>query len=164
MKKKKRENIRDDVELGVAAFLSLNGIYGSSRIWIYCAWFYSWYAATPFRERDDYMTCFCTQDTIKLPENVLQRKTYYNENSFLNYCFIIPKSYQSLNPQVCNIFLRIWYRVISTPLKFFTFNFKHVIPRRSSTLRHKIILIKNFLCWRYDVYCCVCLCVCLIYV
>ena len=23
-------------------------------------------------ERDDYMTCFCTQDTIKLPENVLQ--------------------------------------------------------------------------------------------
>ena len=28
----KRENIRDDVELGVAAFLSLNGIYGSSRI------------------------------------------------------------------------------------------------------------------------------------
>ena len=28
-------------------------------------------------ERDDYMTCFCTQDTIKLPENVLQRKTYY---------------------------------------------------------------------------------------
>ena len=114
-------------------------------------------------ERDDYMTCFCTQDTIKLPENVLQRKTY-NENSFSNYCFIIPKSYQSLNPQDCNIFLCIWYRVISTPLKFFTFNFKHVIPRRSSTLRHKIILIKNFLCWRYDVYCCVCLCVCLIYV
>lgn len=120
-------------------------------------------------ERDDYMTCFCTQDTIKLPENVLQRKNillYYtfNENSFSNYCFIIPKSYQSLNPQDCNIFLCIWYRVISTPLKFFTFNFKHVIPRRSSTLRHKIILIKNFLCWRYDVYCCVCLCVCLIYV
>ena len=28
----KKENIRDDVELGVAAFLSLNGIYGSSRI------------------------------------------------------------------------------------------------------------------------------------
>ena len=28
-------------------------------------------------ERDDYMTCFCTQDTIKLPENILQRKTYY---------------------------------------------------------------------------------------
>ena len=116
-------------------------------------------------ERDDYMTCFCTQDTIKLPENVLQRNTYYyNGNSFSNYCFIIPKSYQSLIPQDCNIFLCIWYRVISTPLKFFTFNFKHVIPRRSSTLRHKIILIKNFLCWRYDVYCCVCLCVCLIYV
>ena len=52
-------------------------------------------------ERDDYMTCFCTQDTIKLPENVLQRKNIllYNENSFSNYCFIIPKSYQSLNPQ-----------------------------------------------------------------
>ena len=30
--KEKRENIRDDVELGVAAFLSLNGIYGSSLI------------------------------------------------------------------------------------------------------------------------------------
>ena len=28
-------------------------------------------------ERDDYMTCFCTQDTIKLPENVLQIKTHY---------------------------------------------------------------------------------------
>ena len=114
-------------------------------------------------ERDDYMTCFCTQDTIKLPEYVLQRKNillYYTINSFSNYLFIIPKSY----PQDCNIFLCIWYRVISTPLKFFTFNFKHVIPRRSSTLRHKIILIKNFLCWRYDVYCCVCLCVCLIYV
>ena len=52
-------------------------------------------------ERDDYMTCFCTQDTIKLPENVLQRKNillYYNENSFSNYCFIIPKSYQKFEP------------------------------------------------------------------
>ena len=48
-------------------------------------------------ERDDYMTCFCTQDTIKLPENVLQRKTY-NENSFSNYFFIIPKSYQKFEP------------------------------------------------------------------
>lgn len=161
MKKKKRENIRDDVELGVAAFLSLNGIYGSSRIWIYCAWFYSWYAATPFRERWLY-------DVLLYARYYKTTRKCITEKNILLYytiyCFIIPKSYQSLNPQDCNIFLCIWYRVISTPLKFFTFNFKHVIPRRSSTLRHKIILIKNFLCWRYDVYCCVCLCVCLIYV
>ena len=58
-------------------------------------------------ERDDYMTCFCTQDTIKLPENVLQRNTYYYIIRYSNYCFIIPKSYQSLNPQDCNIFLCI---------------------------------------------------------
>ena len=162
MKKKKRENIRDDVELGVAAFLSLNGIYGSSRIWIYCAWFYSWYAATPFRERWLYDVLLYAR-YYKTTRKCITEKNIsllYTINSFSNHFFIIPKSY----PQDCNIFLCIWYRVISTPLKFFTFNFKHVIPRRSSTLRHKIILIKNFLCWRYDVYCCVCLCVCLIYV
>ena len=100
----------------------------------------------------------------KTTRKCITEKSKYNESSFSNYCFIIPKPYKSLNPQSYNIFIFIWYRVISTLLKFFTFNFKHVIPRRSSTLRHKIILIKNFLCWRYDVYCCVCLCVCLIYV
>ena len=41
-------------------------------------------------ERDDYMTCFCTQDTIKLPENVLQRKTYYYIIiRFPNSCLVI---------------------------------------------------------------------------
>ena len=57
-------------------------------------------------KRDDYMTCFCTQDTIKLPENVLQRKNILLYHT-INYCVTIPKPYQSLNPEDCNIFLCI---------------------------------------------------------
>ena len=88
--KEKRENIRDDVELGVAAFLSLNGIYGSSRIWIYCAWFYSWYAATPFKERRLYDVLLYAR-YYKTTRKCITEKNIvlYNENSFSNNCFII---------------------------------------------------------------------------
>ena len=103
-------------------------------------------AATPFKERRLYDVLLYARYYKTTRKCITEKNTLLYYSIFSNYCFIIPKSYQSLNPQDCNIFLCICYRVISTPLKFFTFNFKHVIPRRSSTLRHKIILIKNFLC------------------